>query len=96
MLVHSQTVLTVSVAIDTDLWRQMPREMVEQVFSVMPPKSKVQGASTPLVAALDPSLTGKREPSSACNYPFYRSLPLVGNIQLTQKFFYRRFRCLLE
>ncbi|KAL8761729.1 MAG: hypothetical protein Q9184_002171 [Pyrenodesmia sp. 2 TL-2023] len=44
-------------AIDTDLWRQMPREMVEQIFSVMPPKSKLQGASTPLVAALDPSLT---------------------------------------
>ncbi|KAL8925775.1 MAG: hypothetical protein Q9208_003272 [Pyrenodesmia sp. 3 TL-2023] len=43
-------------AIDTDLWRQMPREMVEQIFSVMPPKSKLQGASTPLVAALDPSL----------------------------------------
>ncbi|KAL8649629.1 MAG: hypothetical protein Q9210_004288 [Variospora velana] len=47
-----------SVAIDTDLWRQMPREMVEKVFAVMPPKSRPQGASTPLVAALDPSLTG--------------------------------------
>ncbi|KAL8987128.1 MAG: hypothetical protein Q9177_003638 [Variospora cf. flavescens] len=45
-------------AIDTDLWRQMPREMVEKVFAVMPPKSRPQGASTPLVAALDPSLTG--------------------------------------
>ncbi|KAI4201505.1 MAG: hypothetical protein LQ348_001642 [Seirophora lacunosa] len=45
-------------AIDTDLWRQMPREMVEQVFALMPPKSKSQGASTPLVAALDQSLTG--------------------------------------
>ncbi|KAL8962114.1 MAG: hypothetical protein Q9193_001434 [Seirophora villosa] len=45
-------------AIDTDLWRQMPREMVEQVFALMPPKSKSQGASTPLVAALDQNLTG--------------------------------------
>ncbi|KAL9059657.1 MAG: hypothetical protein Q9206_001385 [Seirophora lacunosa] len=45
-------------SIDTDLWRQMPREMVEQVFALMPPKSKSQGASTPLVAALDQSLTG--------------------------------------
>ncbi|KAI4213894.1 MAG: hypothetical protein LQ351_003589 [Letrouitia transgressa] len=44
-------------AIDTDLWRQMPREVVEQVFAAMPPKSKLQGASTPLVAALDPQLT---------------------------------------
>ncbi|KAL8939638.1 MAG: hypothetical protein Q9216_003246 [Gyalolechia sp. 2 TL-2023] len=44
-------------AIDTDLWRQMPREMVEQIFASMPPKSRLQGASTPLVAALDPGLT---------------------------------------
>lgn len=46
-------------AIDTDLWRQMPREVVEQVFAAMPPKSKLQGASTPLVAALDPQLTSR-------------------------------------
>ncbi|KAL8734867.1 MAG: hypothetical protein Q9166_001219 [cf. Caloplaca sp. 2 TL-2023] len=43
-------------AIDTDLWRQMPREMVEQVFAAMPPKARLQGAATPLVAALDPKL----------------------------------------
>ncbi|KAI9876064.1 MAG: hypothetical protein M1830_007425 [Pleopsidium flavum] len=45
-------------AIATDLWRQMPQEFIDKIFQMMPMKSKAQGASTPLVAALDPKLAG--------------------------------------
>jgi len=43
-------------AVKTDLWRQMPQEVREQVFSMFPMKSMSQGVATPLVAALDPKL----------------------------------------
>ncbi|KAI4246992.1 MAG: hypothetical protein L6R40_001657 [Gallowayella cf. fulva] len=48
-------------ATDTDLWRQMPRETVQQGFASMPPKSMMQGASTPLVATLNPKLEGTHQ-----------------------------------
>lgn len=67
-----------SLAIDTDLWRQMPREVVEQVFAAMPPKSKLQGASTPLVAALDPNLTSR---SLLNNFIYF-----VTNVSLFQAY----------
>ncbi|KAI9717827.1 MAG: hypothetical protein M1828_007066 [Chrysothrix sp. TS-e1954] len=43
-------------AIATDIWRQLPKEQQEQFFKGLPMKSKDEGASTPLVAALDPKL----------------------------------------
>jgi NAD(P)-dependent dehydrogenase (short-subunit alcohol dehydrogenase family) len=48
-----------STAIATDLWRHMPKESAEQIFTMMPMKTLSQGISTTLVAALDPNLSGK-------------------------------------
>lgn len=46
------------IAIATGLWRHMPNEVTEQMFTMMPMKSVSKGISTILVAALDPKLTG--------------------------------------
>ncbi|KAF4540639.1 Retinol dehydrogenase [Lasiodiplodia theobromae] len=43
--------------VDTDLWRQMPKEAVEQMFAVLPMRSKEQGVADFLVAALHPNLS---------------------------------------
>ena len=51
--------LIMILAIATDLWRHMPKENVEQLFTMMPMKSLSQGASTTIVAALDPKLSGQ-------------------------------------
>ena len=51
--------LIFDVAIATDIWRQMPKEVVEVILKQLPMKSASQGTATPLVAALDPKLAGK-------------------------------------
>ena len=40
--------------IASDLWRDMPKEIAEQIFAVYPMKTMAQG-----VAALDPKLAGR-------------------------------------
>lgn len=45
--------------VDTDLWREMPKEAVQQMFTVLPMRSKEQGAADFLVAALHPGLSGE-------------------------------------
>lgn len=55
------------IAIATDLWRHMPAENAKQVFDMMPMRTISQGASTILVAALDPKLSSTKalkEPQS--------------------------------
>ena len=52
-------------AIDTNLWRYMPRAIAEQMFTLMPMKTVTQGISTVLVAALDPKLSGKKTRSGS-------------------------------
>ncbi|KAF2677440.1 NAD(P)-binding protein [Lentithecium fluviatile CBS 122367] len=42
--------------IATDLWREMAPEAVEAIMNALPSKTATQGASTLLVAALDPKL----------------------------------------
>ena len=46
--------------VDTNLWREMPKEAVQHVFAAMPPKTPEQGAAPILVAVLDPNLKGKQ------------------------------------
>ena len=55
--------LTKMQAIATELWRHMPKENVEQLFTMMPMKTITQGTSTILVAALDPKLSGRWAPN---------------------------------
>lgn len=43
--------------VETDLWRQMPKETVQQMFAMLPMRSKEQGAADFLVAALHPNLS---------------------------------------
>jgi hypothetical protein len=44
------------IAVKTDLWRQMPADVRNSLFGMLPMKSQSQGTATPLVAALDPKL----------------------------------------
>ncbi len=50
------SLLNISVAIKTDLWRNVPPEELENIYNTCPMKTHSQGAATPLVAALDPKL----------------------------------------
>ncbi|PVH91222.1 NAD(P)-binding protein [Periconia macrospinosa] len=43
-------------AIETELWREMPADVVKSILSTLPMKTMSQGISTILVAALDPKL----------------------------------------
>ena len=44
------------IAVKTNLWRQMPEEVREKIFEMIPMKSLSEGVATSLVAALDPKL----------------------------------------
>ncbi|TGO48636.1 hypothetical protein BOTNAR_0466g00120 [Botryotinia narcissicola] len=46
----------ISLAIDTNFWRHMPRESAEKLFVMLPMKTQSQGVSTTLVAALNPKI----------------------------------------
>ncbi|TGO11662.1 hypothetical protein BTUL_0104g00070 [Botrytis tulipae] len=46
-------------AINADLWRPMPGESAEQLFTILTMKTQSQGVSTTLVPALDSKLAGK-------------------------------------
>ena len=51
--------LTSEIAIQTDLWREMDKEAVAQIFQAIPMKTASQGVATAIVAAFDPKLQGK-------------------------------------
>jgi hypothetical protein len=48
--------INTTAATKTEFWRQMPAEVRESIFKMFPMKTQSQGAATPLITALDPSL----------------------------------------
>jgi NAD(P)-dependent dehydrogenase (short-subunit alcohol dehydrogenase family) len=55
-LEYKEIMLMKNLVINTDLWREMPTDVVEHILSSIVTKTHIQGSATILVAALDPEL----------------------------------------
>ena len=77
----------------------MPKDIVEQTFTMMPMKTMAQGASTTCVAALDPKLEGTSPHSgmsTSANGPLGSSGAYLADCQLSETFEYARSESLAE